>query len=78
MKGIILRRLPWHLRGLISFRISGNLHAVESIETDDKPGLLKHPRIFMLDAETNCRGSGVGILLAKTSCERFRKGSTED
>ena len=47
-KGAILRTLPWHLKGLVSFRISSNLHVTDLIETDDEPGLLKHPRIFML------------------------------
>lgn len=55
-KGTILRTLPWHLRGLVSFRISSNLHVIDLIETDDEPGLLKHPRIFMLARQLGTSG----------------------
>ena len=46
-KGITLRILLWHLKGLVNLRISSNLHAIDSIETDDEPDLLKHLRVFM-------------------------------
>ena len=66
MKGIILRILLRRLRGLVSFAISSNLRIIDLIETEDEPGLLKYPRLFMLASQLEVSG------LKTLALERFQ------
>lgn len=65
-KGTILRILPWHLRSLVSFRISSNLYIINLIKIDDEPGLLKYPRIFILARQLRTSG------LKELALKRFK------